>query len=94
MWLGADVTGIAQWFIDHQLAEGGWNCEWVEGSIRSSFISTLNSLEGILYYEKATDGGGELGDDLRAARHRAEEYLLERRLMYRLTDGRADRTLG
>ena len=27
VWLGADVTGIAAWFLEHQLADGGWNCE-------------------------------------------------------------------
>lgn len=82
-WLGADVRGIAQWFLDHEMAEGGWNCEWVEGSTRASVQSTLNSLKGILYFEQATGGSAELT----AARHRAEEYLLERRLMYRLTTG-------
>lgn len=83
VWLGADVAGIAQWFLDHRLPDGGWNCEWVEGSTRSSFASTLNSLKGLLYYEIATGGS----DELRAARHGGEEYLLERRLMYRLSDG-------
>ncbi len=82
-WLGADVAGIGQWFVDHQMAEGGWNCQWEEGSTRASFHSTLNSLKGILYFEQATGGT----DDLRAARHRAEQYLLERRLMYRLSTG-------
>ena len=55
-WLGTDVSGIAQWFLDHRMADGGWNCEWVEGSTRSSFHSTLNSLKGLLYYEAATGG--------------------------------------
>ena len=59
-WLGADVSGIARWFPDHRMADGGWNCEWVEGSTRSSFHSTLNSLKGILYYEDATGGSDEL----------------------------------
>jgi hypothetical protein len=82
-WLGADVSGLADWFVEHQLAEGGWNCEWVEGSTRSSFHSTLNSLKGILSYEIATGGD----DRLRAARHAGEEYLLQRGLMRRLTTG-------
>ena len=51
MWLGADVTGIVDWFVEHRLPDGGWNCEWVEGSTRSSFHSTLNSLKGLLAYE-------------------------------------------
>ena len=82
-WLGADVAGLARWFLEHQLDDGGWNCEWVEGSVRSSFHSTINSLKGLLYYESTTGGGA----DLRAARHRGEEYLLERRLLYRKTTG-------
>jgi hypothetical protein len=82
-WLGVDVSGIAQWFVDHRLADGGWNCEWVEGSTRSSFHSTLNSLKGLLYHEIATGGS----DELRSARHAGEEYLLERRLLHRLSTG-------
>ena len=76
-WLGTDVSGIAQWFLDHRMADGGWNCEWVEGSTRSSFHSTLNSLKGLLYYEAATGGS----DALRTARQAGEEYLLRRRLL-------------
>jgi hypothetical protein len=83
VWLGADVGGIAQWFLDHRLADGGWNCEWVEGSVRSSFHSTLNSLKGLLYSEAATGGS----DALREARRAGEEYLLERRLMRTLSTG-------
>jgi hypothetical protein len=82
-WLGADVSGMERWFPEHRLADGGWNCEWVEGSTRSSFHSTLNSLKGILYHETVTGGS----DDLRAARHGAEEYLLERGLMRQLSTG-------
>lgn len=48
VWLGADVESIVEWFLDHQLPDGGWNCEWVDGSTRSSFHSTLNSLKGLL----------------------------------------------
>ena len=82
-WLGADVTALAAWFPEHQLADGGWNCEWVEGSTRSSFHSTINALRGILAYEEIVGGSPEL----HAARKRGEEYLLARRLRYRLSDG-------
>lgn len=81
-WLGADVSRIADWFVEHTMAEGGWNCEWVEGSTRASVHSTLNALTGILDWERRT------GDTrLRAARHAAEEYLLQRRLIHRLSTG-------
>ena len=82
-WLGADVSGIARWFLEHRMADGGWNCEWVEGSVRSSFHSTLNSLIGLLYYESATGGTPTLSD----ARRGAEEYLLERRLLRTISAG-------
>jgi hypothetical protein len=65
------------------MADGGWNCEWVEGSTKSSFDSTLNSLKSILYYQSSVGGS----DALRQARRGAEEYLLERRLLYRQSTG-------
>jgi hypothetical protein len=83
LWLGADITGIVDWFLEHQLPDGGWNCEWVEGSTRSSFHSTLNSLKGLLAYDVATGGT----DATRAARRSGEEYLLRRRLFRRLSTG-------
>ncbi len=83
-WLGADVSALAEWFPAHRLADGGWNCEAEEGrSTRSSFHSTLNALRGMLAYERMT------GDTrLVAARLGGEEYLLDRRLLYRATTGR------
>ncbi|MET8758511.1 squalene cyclase [Lentzea sp. NPDC004782] len=78
VWLGADVEGIAEWFRVHQLGDGGWNCEWVEGAARSSFHSTLNALKGLLAYERA-------GGRVHAAREVGEEYLLERHLCRRLS---------
>lgn len=82
-WLGADVDGIARWMVKHQMDEGGWNCEWIEGSMRASFHSTISSLDGILDYEQRT------GTDaaLTRARHAAQEYLLQRRLLNRLSTG-------
>lgn len=77
-WLGADVRELAEWFPAHQLDDGGWNCEWVEGETRSSVHSTLNALRGLLYYERAVGGTPEIA----AARKSGEEYLLGRRLMY------------
>ena len=83
LWLGADIGGIVDWFVEHRLPDGGWNCEWVEGSTRSSVHSTLNSLKALLAHEIAT-GGTEA---TRAARQSGEEYLLQRSLFRRLSTG-------
>jgi hypothetical protein len=83
LWLGADVDGIVDWFLTHRQPDGGWNCEWVNGSTRSSFHSTLNTLKGLLDYERTT------GDHerVREARRSGEEYLLARGLYRRLSTG-------
>ena len=82
-WLGVDVSGLVAWFLEHRMDDGGWNCNWVEGSKVSSFHSTLNALKGLLYYESVTGGTG----DIRAARRGGEEYLLRRHLYKRLSSG-------
>jgi hypothetical protein len=83
LWLGADVDGIVEWFIAHQCADGGWNCEWGSGSTRSSFHSTLNTLKGLLDFEAVT------GDRERvhSERQAGQEYLLARHLFRRLSTG-------
>ena len=53
------------------------------GSVRSSFATTINVLEGLLAYERATGGSAESI----AARRRGEEYFLERRLFRRKSTG-------
>lgn len=83
MWLGADIDGIVEWFLEHQLPDGGWNCEWVDGSTRSSFHSTLNSLKGLLAYDAEIGGADATG----AARRAGQEYLLQRGLFRRLSTG-------
>ncbi len=83
LWLGADVDGLVDWFLSHRLPDGGWNCEWVDGSVRSSYHSTLNALKALLDYERATGDGARV----REARRGGEEYLLVRGLYRRLSTG-------
>lgn len=78
-----DVDGIVDRLIGEQLEDGGWNCEAEYGSLRSSFASTINVLEGLLAHERAT-GGSAIAV---AVRRRGEEYLLERRLFRRKSTG-------
>ena len=78
-----DVDDVVMRLVREQLADGGWNCEAENGSVRSSFHSTIRVLEGLLAHECATGGSA----DSRAARRRAEEYLLERKLFRRKSTG-------
>jgi hypothetical protein len=82
-YFGVDVTPIVARLVGERLADGGWNCERVNGSCRSSFATTINVLEGLLEYERATGGTPQS----RQARRSGEEYLLERHLFRRLGDG-------
>ena len=69
--------------LSEQLVDGGWNCEAERGSVRSSFHTTICVLEGLLAFEQAFGATSPVTD----ARRRAEEYLLERRLLRRLSTG-------
>ena len=69
--------------LSEQLADGGWNCEAERGSIRASFHTTICVLEGLLAFENAFGAAPALTD----ARRRGQEYLLERRLLRRLSTG-------
>ena len=81
-YFGEDVEGIVDRLLGEQLEDGGWNCWAEDGSVRSSFDTTINVLEGLLAYERA--GGGQ---DTTEARRRGEEYLLERNLFRRRSTG-------
>ena len=77
-YFGEDVEGIVDRLLGEQLDDGGWNCWAEDGSVRSSFDTTINVLEGLLAYEQA--GGSQQTAE---ARRRGEEYLLERSLFRR-----------
>jgi hypothetical protein len=83
-YFGVDVSPIAGRLVGERLDDGGWNCERANGSVRSSFATTINVLEGLLEYERATGGTPES----RGARKSGEDYLLERNLFRRLSTGK------
>jgi len=82
-YFGVDMEPVVERLIRERLEDGGWNCEAENGSVRSSFDTTINVLEGLLEYERAT--GGTPGS--RTARQWGEEYLLVRALFRRLSTG-------
>ena len=82
-YFGQDVDGVVARLLGEQLEDGGWNCEAENGSVRSSFATSINVLEGLLEHERATGGSA----DSIAARRRGEPYLLERNLFRRKSSG-------
>jgi hypothetical protein len=80
---GEDVSPVVARLVGEQLDDGGWNCEVENGSVVSSFHTTIRVLEGLLAHEQATGGSAEAT----AARRGGEAYLLERGLLRRKSTG-------
>jgi hypothetical protein len=82
-YFGEDVRSIIDRLLTEQLPDGGWNCEAPRRSTRSSFNTTICVLEALLEFERAVAGRPEVTE----ARLRGQEYLLERRLFRRRSNG-------
>jgi hypothetical protein len=82
-YFGIDVSPIVERILSERLDDGGWNCEAENGSVRSSFDTTINVLDGLAEFERTTGGSPEI----REARLAGEEYLLERSLFRRRSTG-------
>ncbi|HUD79221.1 MAG TPA: squalene cyclase [Streptosporangiaceae bacterium] len=82
-YFGVDVSPLVDRILGERLPDGGWNCEAENGSVRSSFDTTLTVLDGLLEFERATGGSAAV----REARRGGEEYLLERGLFRRKSTG-------
>jgi hypothetical protein len=92
-YFGQDVRSIIDRLLGEQMSDGGWNCDAEKGSTRSSFNTTICVLEAMLEYELRIGSSPEVSQ----ARHRGQEYLLERRLFRRRSTGAVidyDRKLG
>jgi hypothetical protein len=81
-YFGETCDRIVDRLLSEQLADGGWNCD-APPSMRSSFNSTIRVLEGLDEHER------RWGKDaaVTAARRKGEDYLLERRMLRRLSNG-------
>ena len=82
-YFGADVGPVVERILGERLGDGGWNCEAENGSVRTSFDTTINVLDGLLEYERVTGGSAATSE----ARRDGEEYLLERNLFRRKSTG-------
>ncbi len=85
VYFGFDGSRTLSALIAQQLPDGGWNCD--RGTAVSSFHSTICAIEGLLAWEEAAPPDDPRVPAAREARIRGEEYLLERRLLRRLSTG-------
>jgi hypothetical protein len=81
-YFGYPTESLARRLVSEQLEDGGWNCDAPKSS-RSSYNTTICVLEGLLEYERAVGST----PDIVEARHRGEEYLLQRSLFRRRSTG-------
>lgn len=81
-YFGERCDRIVERLLAEQLSDGGWNCD-APPSTRSSFNSTIRVLEGLLEYERRWGANAAVT----RARHKAHEYLLQRRLLRRSSTG-------
>lgn len=79
-----NVQGIIDRLLNEQLSDGGWNCDAEIGSTRSSFNTTICVLEALLEYEIANEGN----EEVKNARLRGQEYLLDRQLFRSKSTGK------
>ncbi len=82
-YFGVRSDRLVDRLLSEQLSDGGWNCEAERGSVRSSFHTTICVIEGLLAFEQAYGASPAVT----GARKRAQEYLLDRHLLRRLSTG-------
>ena len=79
-----ELPWIRAWFLEHQLPDGGLNCEpsAYGGSRKSSVVSTLPPLESVLFFTRReyTAAEAEFLDE-------GARYLIEHRLVCSKKDG-------
>jgi len=81
-YFGRPSQRLARRLVSEQLEDGGWNCD-APTSVRSSFHTTICVLEGLLEYERSAGDVPAIAE----ARRRGHEYLLDRSLFRRRSDG-------
>jgi hypothetical protein len=83
-YFGVDTTPVVDRLLGEQMEDGGWNCDQENGSVRGSFHSTIDVLEGLLEYDQNPPDNAP---DVAQARLRGHEYLLSRRMFRRRSTG-------
>jgi hypothetical protein len=78
------LVRLADYLIEQQMGDSGWNCESYHGATHSSFHTTISALEGLREFEIASN---YRRDEVRAAQASGRNFLLEHRLYRSHTTG-------
>ena len=68
---------LVEHLLEHQMKDGGWNCQAYKGATHSSFHTTISVLEGLREFEKIVD---EKTAEIQKAQQTGREFLLQHRL--------------
>jgi hypothetical protein len=71
------VDALADFALNEEMADGGWNCRRPAGATHSSMNTTISVLEGLRHYEQFRR---RKRSEIRAAMARGREFLLAHRL--------------
>jgi hypothetical protein len=71
------IIKLAEFLLNQQLKDGGWNCQTFNGATHSSFHTTISVLEGLKDFNLEND---IYGNEIIKSRDRAIEFLLEHQL--------------
>ena len=71
------VDAIADYALNEQMTDGGWNCRRPRGATHSSMNTTISMLEGLRHYDLFRS---RRRAEVSAAMRRGREFLLEHRL--------------
>jgi hypothetical protein len=79
------IDEIVDYILFKQFDDGGWNCRWDKGAVRSSLHTTLTVLEAFRDYEQA--GYTYRLDEMHSRIPAAQEFILKKRLFRSVRTG-------
>lgn len=71
------ISRLVEHLLEHQMEDGGWNCQSYKGATHSSFHTTISVLEGLREFEKTFN---EKTAEVQKAQQTGREFLLQHRL--------------
>jgi hypothetical protein len=81
----ARLPRLLDYLLERRMGDGGWNCEYWRGPVKSSLHSTLSVLEGLQSFRLSSRRYRTT--EIQEAQRAGEEYILQHRLYRSRQDG-------